>query len=91
MEALAFADPPLHARLFALASTRLKSRLRNRLVSLTVACAAAVQLLPLLLLVPDFGITGGGAYVVSMVGACGFLAWMAYGELVRLRASDGQS
>jgi O-antigen/teichoic acid export membrane protein len=75
--------------LFALAPTYLKFRQRNRATYTTVACAAAVQGLLLLLLIPRLGATGAAiAYAVSMCGMYGTYAWMGHRELTLLNARD---
>lgn len=75
--------------LFALAPTYLKYTGQNRKTYLTVACAAAAQVLLLVLLVPGLGATGAAiAYAVSMCGMYAVFAWMARSELLRLRNAN---
>jgi O-antigen/teichoic acid export membrane protein len=78
--------------LFALAPTYLKYVGHNRATLVTGACAAAVQLLLLVLLVPRFAATGAAlAYALSICGMYCVFARMAYRELVFLKSSDKPS
>lgn len=78
--------------LFALAPTYLKYVGHNRATLVTGACAAAVQVLLLVLLVPRFAATGAAlAYALSICGMYCIFARMAHRELVLLRSSDKPS
>ena len=75
--------------LLSLAPTYMKYRRQNRVTFVTVGCAAAGQLLLLLLLVPELGANGAAiAYAVCMCGMYGTLALLAHRELKRLRAAS---
>ncbi len=74
--------------LFSLAPTYLKYMGRNRATRRIVVGAAAVQVVLLFVLVPDFAATGAAfAYLVSMSGMYLVSSWMAHRELVVLRSS----
>ena len=74
--------------LFSLAPTYLKYMGHNRTIFMTMAGAAATQVLLLVLLVPRFAATGGAiAYAVSMCGMFLVFARMAHSELVQLKAN----
>jgi O-antigen/teichoic acid export membrane protein len=75
------------AVLFSLAPTYLKYMGHNRTILKTMAGAAAIQVLLLVLLVPRFAATGGAfAYAVSMGGMQLVFARKAHRELVQLKA-----
>jgi O-antigen/teichoic acid export membrane protein len=61
----------------------------NRTVQRTVVSAAAIQVILLVLLVPDFAATGAAiAYTVSMSGMYMVFSRVAYQELVILTSSS---
>ena len=73
--------------LFALAPTYLKYRQRNHATFVTVACAAATQVILLLLLVPHYGAVGAAvAFAVSMCGMYAAFVCMAHRELALLKS-----
>jgi O-antigen/teichoic acid export membrane protein len=76
------------AVLFSLAPTYLKYMGHNRFIFKTMAGAAVIQVLLLVLLVPRFAATGGAiAYAVSMCGMYLVFARMARSELVQSKAN----
>ncbi len=76
--------------LFSLAPTYLKYMGRNRTMRRIVAGAAAMQLILLVLLVPQFAATGAAfAYLVSMSGMYLVSSLMAHRELANLRSDGG--
>ncbi|KXU82542.1 hypothetical protein CI15_34040 [Paraburkholderia monticola] len=72
--------------LVAMAPTYLKYRAQHRVLYASVAAAACVQVVLLLLLVPRMGATGAAlAYAIAMGGLYGNLARIARRELRRMR------
>jgi O-antigen/teichoic acid export membrane protein len=75
--------------LFALAPTYLKYAGHNRATLGTVAGAAVIQIILLLVLVPGFAALGAAiASSVPILGMYLIFAWMAQRELVQLRRND---
>jgi O-antigen/teichoic acid export membrane protein len=74
--------------LFSLAPTYLKYMGHNRAMLRTFVGAAVIQIIMLILLVPQFAATGAAlAYAVSMAGMYLIFALIAHRELVMLRSS----
>jgi O-antigen/teichoic acid export membrane protein len=74
--------------LFSLAPTYLKYMGHNRAMLRTFVGAAVIQIIMLILLVPQFAATGAAlAYAVSMAGMYLIFARIAHRELVMLRSS----
>ncbi|RZT91439.1 lipopolysaccharide biosynthesis protein [Rivibacter subsaxonicus] len=74
--------------LFAMAPTYLKYRRRKLATYSIVAGAAALQLVLLLLLVPNHGAAGAAwAYLLSMGSLYGVFAWLARREVLELQAA----
>ena len=73
--------------LFSLAPTYLKYMGHNRAIRRTMVGAAAVQVILLVLLVPQFAATGAAvAYTISMCGMYLVFTRMAHRELVMLKS-----
>jgi len=73
--------------LLSLAPTYLKYKRRKQATYITVACAALLQTLLLILLVPPLSATGAAtAHAVSMCGMYGAFAWLAQRELKVVKA-----
>jgi len=76
--------------LFSMAPTYLKYMGHNRTMRRIVAGAAAIQLILLVLLVPQFAATGAAfAYLISMSGMYAVSSLMAHRDLANLRSDGG--
>jgi O-antigen/teichoic acid export membrane protein len=86
LRVLAFAT--VFTVLFSLAPTYLKYMGHNRTIRRTMLGAAAMQVILLVLLVPEFAATGAAvAYTISMCGMYLVFTWMAHRELAILKSS----
>ncbi len=77
--------------LFSLAPTYLKYTGHNRIIRRTMLGAAAIQVVLLVLLVPQFAATGAAvAYTISMCGMYVVFSWMAHRELAKLKSGGAE-